>query len=207
MEHRSLVVLVRKAAKGIGVVIPVALTACAGVGSDPYAGGGSGAGGRGGTPLFACTGSSEFDFEAVFSNAKTYCSYGPGTIGADSAYAKGATGAGAVVAVIDTGVDPLHVELDANISPNSIDIVRGDPMADEDGHGTQMAGIIAGEKNGLANHGVAYDATILAIRADTRVPCGSGATCSVFLDSDITAALNYAASMSANVINLSLGGS
>ncbi len=185
----------------------LALAACSGGGGSPFGGGG---GGGGGPPLFDCTGGSEFDYEGTFSDGKTYCAYGPGTIKADAAYAKGATGAGAVVAVIDTGIDPAHTELDANISPDSIDIVRGDPMTDEDGHGTHIAGIIAGEKNGVANHGVAYDATILAIRADTRITnptvCGGPDPCSVFFDADITAALNYAASRSANVINMSLGG-
>ncbi|UCH73983.1 MAG: S8 family serine peptidase [Rhodospirillales bacterium] len=188
----------------LGLVL--ALAGCGGGGGGaPFAGGG---GGR--TPVFNCTGGSEFDYAAVFSDGKTYCAYGPGMIGADAAYAKGATGAGALVAVIDTGIDATHTELDANISPDSIDIVRGDPMTDESGHGTHIAGIIAAERNGVANHGVAYDATILAIRADTRISdpavCGGSGACSVFFDSDITAALDYAASKSANVINMSLGG-
>jgi len=122
----------------------------------------------------------------------------------------GATGAGVTVAVIDTGIDPAHIELAANISPNSVDIVRGGAITDEDGHGTHVAGIVAAEKNGIANHGIAYDATILAIRADTRITdpiiCGDTAPCSVFSEADIAAALNYAAANSANVINLSLGG-
>ena len=160
-------------------------------------------------PIFDCTGATEFDW-SVDIGGTTYCSYGLGTIGADAAYAKGATGAGVVVAVIDTGIDPLHVELDGNLSPDSIDIVRGDPIADEDGHGTHVSGIIAAEKNGIGNHGVAYDATILAIRADTRIIdetiCGDLNPCSVFDSADITAALDYAALNGADVINMSLGG-
>lgn len=191
-----------KAIASLGIML--AFAACGGGGGTPPLGGGGG-----GTPIFDCTGTTEFDWSAT-AGSTTYCSYGPGTIGADAAYAKGATGAGAVVAVIDTGIDPSHSELDANISPDSIDIVRGDPIADEDGHGTHVAGIIAAEKNGVANHGVAYDATILAIRADTRitnpVTCGGPNPCSVFFDADITAALNYAALNSADVINMSLGG-
>ncbi len=206
MEDRTLARTLKQVAS-LGFLL--ALTACGG-GSGPGLGGGGGGGGGGGTPIFDCTGAGEFDYSAVFSDGNTYCAYGPGTIGADSAYAKGATGAGAVVAVIDTGIDPAHSELDANISPDSIDIVRGNPIADEDGHGTHVAGIIAAEKNGIANHGVAYDATILAIRADTRiidpVICGGPGACSVFLDADITAALDYAALRSADVINMSLGG-
>lgn len=181
-------------------------TGCGGSGSGPLSGSG------GGTPLFDCTGATEFDW-SVTSGSATYCSYGPGTVGADAAYAKGATGAGVVVAVIDTGIDTTHTELDANISVDSIDIVRevnsigaGGAMTDEDGHGTHVSGIIAAEKNGVANHGIAYDASILAIRADTREACGAS-TCSVFYDVDLVNAINYAAANNADVINMSLGGS
>lgn len=185
----------------IAACLLFALTACGGGVAVPVT--------SGGTPLFDCTGATEFDW-SITSGGTTYCSYGPGTIGADAAYAKGATGGGALVAVIDTGIDPTHSELDAQISPDSIDIVRGDPLTDEDGHGTHVSGIIAAENNGAANHGVAYDATILAIRADTRITnlaiCGDLNPCSVFTDADITAALDYAALKGADVINLSLGG-
>lgn len=190
------------------IVSLLALAACGGT-NNPVSNGGTGGGGGGGgpTPLFNCTGTSEFDYATTIGST-TYCAYGLGTIKADAVYAQGA-GAGVTVAVIDTGIDTNHVDLDANISPDSIDIVRGDPMTDVDGHGTHVAGIIAAEKNNLGMHGVAYDATILAIRADTQVTdpnfCGGPDPCTTFYIIDLTAALNYAASKSAKVINLSLG--
>ena len=63
-----------------------------------------------------------------------------------SAYAAGATGRGVRVAVIDTGVDLDHPELAGRIAAASTDIVSGDPaqVDDVDGHGTAVAGVIAG---------------------------------------------------------------
>lgn len=203
------------------VLFLLTLAACGGTNNPVSNGGGSGGGGGGGsgglpTPdlLAATQPASNFtstaDFDPCFTavGGVTYCNYGLDQIGAADVYAKGAYGGGVVVAVIDTGVNVSHTELDANISSSSIDIVRGGAVIDEDGHGTHVAGIIAAERNGLWTHGVAFDAKILAIRADTRVTdinvCGSLNPCSIFTITDITAALNYAAGK-AHVINMSLG--
>jgi len=144
-----------------------------------------------------------------FETAEFFANTGLDQIGAQGAYAKGAYGGGVVVAVIDTGIQTDHSDLDANISPESIDIVRGGTLIDEEGHGTHVAGIIAAEKNDVGMHGVAFDATILAIRADTVVSdpavCGGAASCSLFFDQDLVNALRYA-SGKAHVINMSLGG-
>jgi hypothetical protein len=72
-----------------------------------------------------------------------------------------------------------------------------------------VAGIIAAEKNGVDLYGVAFNATILAIRADTQVTdaatCAPNpAPCTLFFPTDIRAAIDYAAGR-AHVINLSLG--
>ncbi|WP_257161914.1 S8 family serine peptidase [Corynebacterium cystitidis] len=70
-----------------------------------------------------------------------------------------ATGAGTTVAVIDTGVAP-HPQLQ-RLTPGA-DFVTPEhpnPLHDCDGHGTVVAGIIAG-----ADHGIAPEARIVAIR-------------------------------------------
>ncbi len=141
-----------------------------------------------------------------FETVEFFANYGLDQIGAQDVYAKGAYGGGVVVAVIDTGIEATHSDLDANISGDSIDIAgggtsigSGGTIADDDGHGTHVAGTIAAEKNGVGMHGVAFDATILAIRADTPSAPGS------FTVADVIAGLDYAAGK-AHVINLSLGG-
>lgn len=127
---------------------------------------------------------------------------GLGMIGAQHVYAQGAYGGGVVVAVIDSGIDTQHIDLDDNLSPDSTDIVSPDtPLADEMGHGTMVAGVVAAERNNFILHGVAFDATILAIRADGRDE--DGFSTESFTIADITAGIDYAAGK-ALVINISL---
>ncbi len=143
-------------------------------------------------------------------------SWGLGAINAQAAYAAGATGDGVIVAVIDTGVDIDHPDLAANVSDASINIVtapggdeddlsRGPSTADDaDGHGTNVAGIIAAIQNDIGTQGVAFEAEILAIRADAQFnSCGDDCG---FTDPDLAAAVDYAVENGADIINLSLGG-
>jgi len=97
--------------------------------------------------------------------------------------------------------------LDANISANSIDIVVNNfnTVNDVDGHGTTVAGVIGAEKNDFGMHGVAYGATLLAIRADGLGNCWPEKTCP-FFDPDLVLALDYAIAQGAGVINMSIGG-
>jgi subtilisin family serine protease len=122
---------------------------------------------------------------------------------------KAARGAGVTVAVIDSGVDYTHPDLGGGFGPGhkvvaGYDFVNNDddPM-DDNGHGTHVAGIIAGK---AAEHGeitgVAPDATIVAYKVmDDQ---GSG------YESDIIAGIEAATDPAnphrADVINMSLGG-
>ncbi|MYT25485.1 S8 family serine peptidase [Streptomyces sp. SID7760] len=120
-----------------------------------------------------------------------------------------ATGKGTVVAVLDSGVDYGHPDLGGGFGKGykvvgGYDFANGDddPM-DDNGHGTHVAGIIAGKAaadGGVT--GMAPDASLLAykvIGAD-----GSGYT------SDIIAGIEAAADPTgphpADVINMSIGG-
>ena len=111
---------------------------------------------------------------------------------------KGATGSEVVVAVVDTGVDLDHSEFKDRLV-SGYDFVENDSVADDgNGHGTHVAGTIAGANDGFGVTGVAHDAAIMPIRVlDDN---GYGWT------SDIIAGTRWAADNGADVINLSLGG-
>lgn len=75
-----------------------------------------------------------------------------------------ATGAGVAVAVIDTGV-AAHPEL-GEVEPvaDLVNSAAPDPLLDCDGHGTVVAGVIAG-----STLGVAPDARILSVRQTSAI--------------------------------------
>lgn len=125
-------------------------------------------------------------------------------IGAEAAWLR-STGAGIVVAVIDSGVSvatspgsdgfchPLAGEYDA-----VLDHEGPGTAADTLGHGTFVAGVVAQcTGNGKGGAGLAPDAAILAIRA-----CTDDSECA---SSDVAAAIDWATTHGARVINLSLG--
>ncbi|MEU0552611.1 S8 family serine peptidase [Dactylosporangium sp. NPDC006015] len=78
------------------------------------------------------------------------------------------TGAGVLVAVPDTGVDDRHGELAGAVVPGKVfgEQAKGDGKADTDGHGTAMAGLIAGRglPNGAGVLGIAPKAMILPVQ-------------------------------------------
>ena len=130
-------------------------------------------------------------------------------INASAAFNQGGTGQGITVAVIDSGVFASPPDLAGAISTQSTDIIasRGQPNG-IDQHATFIAGIIASRFNGQGTIGVAYDSTILNIRADSPGTCTSGSknTCS-FDDDDLARGIDYAVDHGAKIINLSVGGS
>jgi subtilisin family serine protease len=147
--------------------------------------------------------------------------YGLDRIGAPEAWSRGYTGQGIVVAVCDTGVDRTHPDLDGNIWTNAREVVGngldddGNGFVDDvygwnfasgnnntldvQGHGTHVAGTIAGENNGFGVTGVAYAARIMPVKV--LGDNGSGSFQSV------ASGIRYAADNGAHVINLSLGAS
>ena len=161
------------------------------------AGCGGGGGGGGGTIGARSAG--------FYETTEDQANYGLGVIRASSAYAAGVTGRGITVGVVDTGIDIDHPELAGQIAAASTDIVSGDPqfLNDIAGHGTAVAGVIAARRNQVLAHGVAFNAKLLAVRADTPGSCATGCT---FSQSDIAAATDYAVAHGARVINYSLGG-
>jgi hypothetical protein len=140
-----------------------------------------------------------------FNTAEFQANFGLGSINVLSTYDAGFTGTGQTIAVIDTGIDVDHPDLDANIAAASTDIVTGNPifLNDIDGHGTQVAGVAAAERNSTGTHGVAFNAQILAIRADS---IGSCLTLCSFTNADVADSIDFAVANGVGVINLSLGG-
>jgi subtilisin family serine protease len=111
-----------------------------------------------------------------------------------------ATGSGVVVAVLDSGVDATHPDLVGQVLPG-LDLVDGssDGRVDPVGHGTSVAALIAGRRDGSGVVGMAPDARILPVRVldwNNR-----------YEDAAVVAqGVRWAIDHGAQVINLSLGG-
>jgi lantibiotic leader peptide-processing serine protease len=129
-------------------------------------------------------------------------------IDATEAWAEGYRGTGARVAVLDTGIDIQHPDLAPNLNlalstsfipglgveaPPGPGILLGGPLH----HGTWVAGIVAGADNGVGTIGVAPEAELVAVRVcrEPDGPCPFSA---------MLAGIAYAATVGADVINLSI---
>lgn len=115
------------------------------------------------------------------------------------------TGAGVRVAVIDSGVSAEHATLSGKVLPGR-DLVdtAGDGTCDENGHGTLIAGIIAGREatsGGFRFYGVAPGATIVPVRVLRDQQRAFGDELSGLVATAIRHAVDNAR---AGVINLSL---
>ena len=147
-----------------------------------------------------------------FATAEYLRSDGPNFHRAITAYQAGASGRGVTVGIIDSGIDPNSHEFAGRIHAQSGDVTgAGRPLGDDDGHGTSVSRVLAAAKDDRDIHGMAFDATILALRADQAGSCAPTAQsvdeagCS-FFDSAITAGVDRAVLNNARVINISLGG-
>ncbi len=154
--------------------------------------------------------------DVVDTYAKTW---GIDRVKAPEVWQQGYTGEDVVVAVLDTGVDYNHTDLNDNIWMNSdeiagnnldddgngyIDDVYGWNFADNDnepldknGHGTHIAGTIAGENNDFGVTGIAYNAQIMPVKV--LDDSGNGTW------TGIANGIRYAVDNGARVLNLSLG--
>lgn len=108
-------------------------------------------------------------------------------------------GQGAVVAVIDTGITRNHPDLAGVVLGgfNALDPKKPDAWDDDQGHGSHVAGTIAGKRDGKGVVGVAPMAKLYAVKvldAD-----GNGGYSSVI------AGIEWAVKKGAKVANMSLG--
>ncbi|MEU9317525.1 type VII secretion-associated serine protease mycosin [Streptomyces sp. NPDC048295] len=123
---------------------------------------------------------------------------------------KTSTGKGVVVAVLDSGVDPKNPDLvgqvleGRNLEPD----IKGDEHTDYDGHGTSMAGLIAGtgrSNGGNGAFGLAPGAKILPVRMPDSGVGATQAEGDAKFNRVAPVAIRYAVEHGAKVINISLG--
>lgn len=110
------------------------------------------------------------------------------------------TGAANVtIAVVDSGVQATHPDLAGRVLAG-YDFANNDAdPADDNGHGTAVAGVAAAQGNdGIGVAGAAWNVAILPVK--TMSSSGSGSY------SAIANGITYAADRGAKIINLSLGG-
>lgn len=132
--------------------------------------------------------------------------YGIKQINAPKLWEKGETGEGIVVAVLDTGIDLNHPDLKGNIidGRNFTGEGRRDDYSDGNGHGTHVAGTIAGVMNGSGVIGVAPDAKLLICKVlDSQ---GSGSYQGIIKGIEYASKWRGANGEKVRVMNMSLGG-
>jgi subtilisin family serine protease len=102
-----------------------------------------------------------------------------------------------VVAVVDTGVDATQPDLAGRLVPGWNTLTDSADTADDNGHGTMVAGVIAARSNnGLGVAGYCASCSIMPVKALDAAGQGPG--------SAIAAGIDWAVAHGAGVVNLSL---
>ena len=116
----------------------------------------------------------------------------------DGTYVSVGTGAGVAVYVVDTGIFAAHVDFGGRVASGFNALADSGGTADCNGHGTHVAGVIAG-----TNFGVAKAATLVPVRV---LDCnGSGSISTVLAGLDWILQ-DHAVSPGPSVVNMSLAG-
>jgi PKD repeat protein len=104
-----------------------------------------------------------------------------------------------VVAVVDSGVQASHPELAGRVLPGWDFANNDSDPADDEGHGTAVAGIIAAQGgNSIGIAGTCWECRILPVKVLDASGTGS--------DVDVADGIVWAVDHGADVINMSLGG-
>jgi subtilisin family serine protease len=108
----------------------------------------------------------------AFETPEYHAQKGLAVIKASTLYARGGTGQGVNVALIDSGLNASLPAFQGRLADPGHDFVRNLPgTIDPKGHGTQMAGILAANKNDQGMHGVAFNARLIPMRfGDDKEP-------------------------------------
>jgi serine protease AprX len=126
----------------------------------------------------------------------------PQVDGATDAWSKGITGSGVSVAVVDTGIDDTG-DLAGKVIDGYDFSGEGSYTTDSFGHGTFVAGIIAG--SGAASNGAIKGVAPGVKLVSLKVAGADGSTDVIRVISAIQWAVNHAAADHIRVLNLSLG--
>lgn len=113
---------------------------------------------------------------------------------APESWKAGFTGKGIKVAVVDTGISN-HVDLEISGGVSLVSYTKS--YADENGHGTHVAGIVGARNNTYGTVGIAPDASLFAVKVMDST--GSGYV------SDVIAGIDWSITNKMDIINLSLG--
>jgi serine protease AprX len=122
-------------------------------------------------------------------------------IGAPEVWTAGVRGHGVKIGIVDTGIDPDHPDFAGRIVAGANFVLTGTSYHDDNGHGTHVAGIAAGDGSvqGGKYRGIAPEASLYV--AKVLDAAGSG------MMSWVMAGVEWAVEQGVQVINLSLGGS
>lgn len=132
--------------------------------------------------------------DIIFSLSAQSEGWGIPQIKAAAAWNSGFTGKGVKVAVIDSGIT-RHEDLVIAGGYSAIDGMTS--YADDQGHGTHVAGIIGAKNNSIGLKGVAHEASLYAVKAfDSKGDA--------YL-SDLIESVNWAITNNMDIINLSGG--
>lgn len=131
--------------------------------------------------------------KAITVKGKEQASWGYGAVDAEIALDKGYTGKGVKVAILDTGISS-HSDLNIAGGISVVDYTSS--YADDNGHGTFVAGVIGALNNGKGLIGEAPDASIYAVKILDKA--GNGST------EDLAKGLDWAIQNKMDIINMSI---
>jgi serine protease AprX len=127
----------------------------------------------------------------------------PKVVGADRLWTEGVEGDGVTVALVDTGITPV-ADLSGRVI-GGVDFSGGNnPYNDEFGHGTFVAGIIAG--NGASSNGAYKGVAPKAKLVSVKIAGRNGASDITNLLAGIQWAVSFRQQYGIRVLNLSVGG-
>jgi len=118
-------------------------------------------------------------------------------LGAEDYHRRGFMGRGAKVAVIDTGIDTYHPDLHVVAGISMRPSVVPNYYTDVLGHGTHVAGIIAGKLNGFGIVGVAPEAELYSVAVFNIFGQAS--------ETSIIAGLQWCIDQKMDIVNMSFG--